>query len=376
MTFCLEAFGAASCLASCCTKPSCPAGCSLPSEQNFQFAIFGRHATSADFVNKLHEKGFPVPTVIISDDDEYIRDQRLLKPFGLYGELENLAEKGWANLYKLKNINCDEALNILADNKCNIALSISCRNIIKSPLIDFFAGKIFNLHDSFLPNERGGALNSWRILNGIDSMGCTIHHLDEGIDTGAIVLQKETKISKPYPKPIDYLFAEVENGKWLIDVFIELILNSESIPSQKQDNEKSVYFPRLFTEKNGIIDLDWDIDHIERFIRAFSSPYPGAYSYYRDKIIRFLDVIIDESMKKSFHPYGNGKVVTLMSEGSVRIIAGGHALIVKSVSVDGKEETPAKVLGVKHSLISPHEELLAARAYVPNTKAMNIAEKE
>ena len=50
-------------------------------------------------------------------------------------------------------------------------------------------------------NERGGALNSWRILNGIDSMGCTIHHLDEGIDTGAIVLQKETKrvVSVFYP---------------------------------------------------------------------------------------------------------------------------------------------------------------------------------
>jgi methionyl-tRNA formyltransferase len=347
----------------------------LPSEQNFNFAIFGRHATSADFIKSLHEKGFPVPTVIISEDDEYIRDQRLLKPFGLYGDLESLAEKGWANLYKFKNINCNEALKILEDNKCDIALSISCRNIIKSPLIDFFAGKIFNLHDSYLPNERGGALNSWRILNGIDSMGCTIHKLDEGIDTGAIVLQKETKILKPYPKPIDYLFAEVENGKWLIGSFIELILNSNYIPSQKQENDKSVYFPRLFTEKNGIIDWDWDVVQIERFIRAFSSPYPGAYSYYRDKIVRFLDVTIDESMKTSFHPYGNGKIVTLMSEGSVRVIAGGHSLIVKSVAIDEKQEIPAKVLEIKHSFISPHKELLAARAYIPSTKAMNIAEK-
>jgi methionyl-tRNA formyltransferase len=244
----------------------------LPSEQNFNFAIFGRHATSLYFVNKLREKG-------------------------------------WANLYKLKNINCNEALKILEDNKCNIALSISCRDIIKSQIIDFFSGKIFNLHDSYLPNERGGALNSWRILNGIDSMGCTIHQLDEGIDTGDIVLRKETKITKLYPKPIDYLFAEVENGKWLIDAFIELILDSDFIPSQAQENDKSLYFPRLFTEKNGIIDWDWDIDYIERFIRAFSYPYPGAYSYYRDKIIRFLDVTIDESMQKSFHPYLNGKAL-------------------------------------------------------------------
>lgn len=348
----------------------------MPSEQNFNFAVFGRHATSADFIKKLHEKGFPVPTVIISKDDEYIRDQRLLKPFDLYGNLELLAEKGWANLYKLKNINCSEAIKILTDHKCNIALSISCRNIIKSEVINLFNGKIFNLHDSFLPNERGGALNSWRILNNIDSMGCTIHHLDEGIDTGAIVLQKETKISKPYPKPVDYLFAEVENGKWLIESFIKLILTSDSISYQAQDNDKSLYFPRLFTEKNGIINWDWEIDYIERFIRAFSSPYPGAFSYYRGKIIRFLDVAIDKSMENEFHPYGNGKIVTLMDDGSIRVIAGRHALIVKAVAVEGKEETPAKVLDVKYSLISPHDELLKAREYVPNTKAMNIVEKE
>jgi methionyl-tRNA formyltransferase len=348
----------------------------LSSAKNFNFAIFGRHATTVDFTNKLHEKGFPVPTVIASENDQYIRDQRLLDPFGLFGNLESLANKGRINLYKLDNINCDEALKILEDNKCNIALSISCRNIIKSPIINFFAGKIFNLHDSYLPNERGGALNSWRILNGLDSMGCTIHHLVEGIDTGDIVLRKETKITKPYPKPLDYLFAEVEIGKWLVDSFIELILNSDTIPSQAQENDKSLYFPRLFTEKNGIINWDWEIEYIEKFIRAFSSPYPGAYSYYRKKIIRFLDVAIDTSMDNIFHPYGNGKVVTLMSDGSIRVIAGGRALIVKAVAVDGEEETPAKVLGVKHSLISPHEELLKARAYVPNTKAMNISEKE
>ena len=207
-------------------------------------------------------------------------------------------------------------------------------------------------------------------------MGGTIHYLDEGIDTGATVLQKETKINRPHPKPIDYLFAEVENGKWLIDSFIELILKSDSIQSQAQDNDKSLYFPRLFTEKNGIIDWDWDINYVERFIRAFSSPYPGAYSYYREKVIRFLDVLVDESIKKSFHPFGNGKVVTLMSDGSARIIAGGRALIVKAITIDGKDEVPAKVLRVKYNLISPQEELLKARTYIPSTKAMNIVETE
>ena len=66
----------------------------MPSKQIFNFAVFGRHATSADFIKNLHEKRFPVPTVIISEDDEYIRDQRLLKLFDLYGNLEPLAEKG------------------------------------------------------------------------------------------------------------------------------------------------------------------------------------------------------------------------------------------------------------------------------------------
>ena len=100
----------------------------MPSEQNFNFAIFGRHATSADFIKSLHEKGFPVPTVIISEDDEYIRDQRLLKPFGLYGDLESLAEKGWANLYKFKNINTIGTIYPSSNRKrCILLINNLCR---------------------------------------------------------------------------------------------------------------------------------------------------------------------------------------------------------------------------------------------------------
>ena len=61
----------------------------------------------------LHERNFPQPTVIVSDDNEYIRDKRLLRPYGLFGEIEDHAEKGLAKIYKISNVNSKQELDVI-----------------------------------------------------------------------------------------------------------------------------------------------------------------------------------------------------------------------------------------------------------------------
>jgi len=347
---------------------------SIRKPEEFKFAIFGRIFYTDHLIKELNSRGFPRPIVITSLDEEYIRDKRILTQFGLYGNLERLVERGLAKLYKYENINDIEVLNILKENHCNIALSTSCRNIIKKDIIKYFQNNIFNIHDSFLPDERGGALNTWRILNGIDSVGDTIHYLDEGIDSGNIVLQKKVLINKKRPKPVDYLIAEKENCHNLLSEFLDILINYSEVPSVKQDNNLSFYYPRLFTEINGAINWNWDISSVERFIRGFSNPYPGAYTYYRGKKINIIDAFIDDSIDKDFHPFSNGKIVTIMDNNCVRVIAGRRAMILTEISVDGESMKPGKYLTLRFTLTSKRKELDHAKTYVPTTKAMNEQE--
>jgi len=341
----------------------------------YRFVIFGKIIHTDFFIKLLSEYGFPKPLVIISLDEEYYRDERLLSPYGLNSNIEDLSNQGLCVLYKMKTINSEEALDLFSKYKVNIGISINCRNIIKKKIIDYFDTPLLNLHDSYLPNERGGALNTWRILNGIDEVGNTLHYLDEGIDTGPIILQEKTKIRRKNPKAIDYLISEKINCEKILKNFIKLLINNKPLIPIKQNNDESYYYPRLFTEINGLINWDWDIESIERFIRAFSLPYPGAYSYYREKKIHFLECCIEKN-KRKFHPYANGKIVTILDNNFVRVIAGGKALIIKRISIDGNMLPPGEILNIKYNLSSPQNDLFHSKNHLPSTLSMNKTERQ
>ncbi len=343
---------------------------------DFRFAIFGKIVYTDHLIRELSIRGFPMPVVIVSPDIEYLRDKKLLSPYGLYSDLESLAERKMAKVYKMDDVNCDKVIELLSKHKCNIGFSTSCRNIIKKAIIDHFRGEIFNIHDSYLPDERGGALNTWRILNGINSVGDTIHYLDEGIDSGNVVLQRRVDIKKSRPKPVDYLIAEVNNCKKLLTRFLDLLLKDGSQPSVPQDHSKSFYYPRLYTEENGIINWDWDVEYVERFIRGFSTPYPGAYTYYNGKKLHIIDSYIDTSVRQRFHPFCNGKIVTILDGGNVRVIAGCRALVLTQIRAGEKVLKPAQYLSVKYTLISSSKDIEQAKSYVPTTREMNKPEAQ
>lgn len=69
-------------------------------------------------------------------------------------------------------------------------ISYNYRHIIKSDVIESFPGRILNFHVSLLPWNRGADPNLWSFLDNTPK-GVTIHHIDEGVDTGPILLQKE-----------------------------------------------------------------------------------------------------------------------------------------------------------------------------------------
>ncbi|MFT9819921.1 formyltransferase family protein [Lysinibacillus sp. NPDC056185] len=81
------------------------------------------------------------------------------------------------------------------DPNYDIIISYGYRHIIPKVVTDYYKNRIVNLHISYLPWNRGADPNFWSFIDNTKK-GVTIHFIDEGIDTGDIILQKEVKFNK------------------------------------------------------------------------------------------------------------------------------------------------------------------------------------
>ena len=78
----------------------------------------------------------------------------------------------------------------ILENKFDFLVSYGYRHILRKDILDLFPGRAINMHISYLPYNRGADPNFWSFIEGTPK-GVTIHFLDEGIDTGDLIIQKE-----------------------------------------------------------------------------------------------------------------------------------------------------------------------------------------
>ena len=125
-----------------------------------------------------------------------------------------------------------------------------------------------NIHPALLPKYRGRYSIPHAIFNGEKYTGATIHWMDEGIDSGAIIMQEKIKIEKDdTAQSIWDKFNDV--GEKLFGEFLDLWLSGETIDSYPQDESESTYYPKCLPN-SGQIDLSWDKNKIDRFKRAMT----------------------------------------------------------------------------------------------------------
>lgn len=109
----------------------------------------------------------------------------------LLGEKSNLLSDKLISAGHKIQITCDKISLDMVQNY-DFLISFGYRHIIKKDIVDKFRNKIINLHISLLPYNRGADPNLWSYLENTPK-GVTIHYIDEGLDTGDIILQKQVQ---------------------------------------------------------------------------------------------------------------------------------------------------------------------------------------
>lgn len=131
-----------------------------------------------------------------------------------------------------------------------------------------------NLHASLLPKYRGAAPIHWAIINGEEKTGCTIFFLDNKVDTGDIIIQKETPIG-PNETTGDLYERLKKTGSEILMDAVQAI-DADDYDTVPQDDEKATPAPKLFTE-DCKVDFDRPARQVHNKIRGLS-PFPTAWA--------------------------------------------------------------------------------------------------
>ena len=192
------------------------------------------------------------------------------------------------------------------------------RSILEIPKIG-----CFNLHGSLLPRWRGAAPIQRAIIEGDNKTGITFMKMDEGLDTGDIVLSKEINIGTNDNHQI--LEDKLANlGAESFEEFLELIENKKDFI--QQNNDLATYAKKIEKSETR---LDWN-ESAEKIIRRINaySPNPGAWFEFDGKRIKILEA----SLTSQF-----GKSGTIISDDLI-IGCGEKSIQPQILKKEGKEE--------------------------------------
>lgn len=198
------------------------------------------------------------------------------------------AKENNINIYAADKLNTKETVEFISNKKPEFIFSINNFRIIKKEIIDLPAIGIINFHDAYLPNYKGVNVPFWVILNGEKKHGLTWHFVNEGIDTGDIVCQKEFDVPENSTASSLTLLL-IKKG---VEAFQEVItgIANNRLQRMKQNPGGNYYSYKMLPENNGFINFNNNYEIIDRLVRGlnyfpFENKFCTAKLQHNDKHI-------------------------------------------------------------------------------------------
>lgn len=204
-------------------------------------------------------------------------------------KLLNYAKNNSIDYLVDSNINSTAFLKKIDSYNCDLMVSMSFNQIFRKDIINLTPNKIINCHAGLLPFYRGRNILNWVLINDEKEFGITVHFVDEGIDTGDIILQQKFDITDAddYSTLLDKSYVECAN---ILFDSIKLIQKKEfnRIP-QKEIHPTGMYCG-IRTVGDEILNWDQTSREIFNFVRAIAKPGPMANTYLGNNLVKINKV--------------------------------------------------------------------------------------
>jgi methionyl-tRNA formyltransferase len=250
-----------------------------------KFTFFGSPKFAKIILEKLVDSGL-VPDILICSPDSPIGRKKIITPPETKQFI--LDKKLKTRVFQPKN---KEDLSDLKDsaNLDDFAIVAAYSKIISLEVIKIFKMGVIGVHPSLLPKYRGPSPIQTALIDGKKETGVTLYMLDEKVDNGPILAQRNIDISD-----FDWNYEKLENklaqmgGELLVETLSDFINKKTKL--NEQDNTNATYTKKFITE-DGLVNLKEDSPEIiSRKIKALY-PDPGAFAFINGKRTKLIEII-------------------------------------------------------------------------------------
>ncbi len=203
--------------------------------------------------------------------------------------------------------------------------------ILPASILDIPRLGCLNIHASLLPRWRGAAPIQRSILAGDCETGITIMQMDQGLDTGPMLLQRSIPIASDDISQTLHDKLALMGGLCIVEALA--LLHQGRLRATAQDEATASYASK-FKKDESKIDWEMDAEQINRTIRAFN-PRPGAHSHIHATPLKIWQAEVRASCTGS-----PGEVVSTEHEG-IRVACGKNSLVLKLVQKPGGKKMSA-----------------------------------
>ena len=257
------------------------------------------------------------------------------KPKGRKGELtpspvKVVAEEKGIKVYQPLKVRDEEFVETLRAYNPDVIVVVAFGQIIPLSILKMPKFGCVNIHGSLLPKYRGAAPIQWAVLDGEKETGITTILMDEGIDTGDILLKKTIKIDADETSGSLFDKLMALGAKTILETLDEL--EKGSLTPTKQEESPTAY-AKMLTKAMGLIDFTKSAKELDCFVRGMD-PWPSAYTLLAGKTLKLWKVRAVEKSGKA------GSVIEIDKE-SFTVACGEGAIEVLEVQLEGKKRMSA-----------------------------------
>ncbi len=280
-------------------------------------------------LQRLHEGPHDVVGVFCQPDKRAGRGRKMTPP-----PVAACAQEQCLAIHQPRSLRKPEVIELIRDMRPDLIVVVAYGKILPPAVLEIPRLGCVNVHVSLLPAYRGAAPIQWAIIRGETVTGVTTMFMDEGLDTGPILLQRVEPIYED--DTTESLGARLsEIGADLLVQTVEG-LRSGALAPTPQDHDQATW-AKMLTKDVGAIDWSQPAPVVERLIRG-TYPWPGAFTHRQGKRLKVLQALLVHGPASDSAP---GEVVAAGKSGLVVACGEGFISLIQ-VQPEGKRAMDAR----------------------------------
>lgn len=274
-------------------------------------------------LQKIIDEKHEILGVVTQPDKPVGRGKKMGMP-----PVKELALKYDIPVYQPIKARDEEFVQVLRELNPDLIVVVAFGQILPKSILDIPKLGCVNVHVSLLPKYRGAAPINWVIINGEEKTGVTTMYMDEGLDTGDMILTSEFALDDEITAGELHDIMK-EEGALLLKQTIDLIAKGEA-PRIPQNHEEFTYAP-MMNKTLGQIDFSKSAKEIHNLVRGVN-PWPSAYTTYKGQTMKVWKTkVLNETSDKH-----SGTILKVDKEG-IRVSTKNNVLLIREIQMPGKK---------------------------------------